>query len=69
MVLAYIRFLFAYANSGQNGEVCQGVGCTAGSSSRRQSQLPVGRQSAHSATYQSRPYSWWLLHTLTFDLS
>jgi hypothetical protein len=33
MVLTYIRFLFAYANSDQNGEGCQGVGCTAGSSS------------------------------------
>jgi len=27
MVPTYIRFLFAYANSDQNGDGCQGVGC------------------------------------------
>jgi hypothetical protein len=27
MILAYIRFFFAYANSDQNGEGCQEVGC------------------------------------------
>jgi hypothetical protein len=27
MVRTYIRFLFANANSDQNGEGCQGVGC------------------------------------------
>src|SRR6202008_1708655 len=46
----YIRFLFAYANSDQNGEGCQEVGCAAGSGSRRQSQLPVGRQLAQDRT-------------------
>jgi hypothetical protein len=46
MVLIDIRFLFAYANSDQNGEGCQEVSSTAGSSPRRQSQLPVGRRSA-----------------------
>src|SRR2546429_4945322 len=30
MVPTYIRFLFAYANSDQNGDGCQGVGCCCG---------------------------------------
>src|SRR5205809_3738961 len=67
MVLTYIRLFFAYANSDQNGEGCQGVGCPAcpaGSSSRRQPQLPVGRPFV-----QNRRKIWSTSYSLRYDCS